>query len=267
MASPSSSAPQLVVICEMDTSTPPLTALSVLDRANAFREKLKAARAAAPDVRWYPYDSMTNIEGMKRAIGGHDFPIERVVDIGPADGDIAFMFADAGAQVHAIEHPDTNYNNGAAIRALNARFGNRVSLEFTDIDFGFRLDGQFDLCVMTGVAYHLRNPLLAYITIAQHCRYLITNTKVADEFKGLDVGETPCAYLLAAREANNDPTNWWIFSPAGYERLLNRTGWIVRNSFCVGAERGSVDQTANKRMWAFCERTPNYARLTRHHDY
>jgi hypothetical protein len=41
------------------------------------------------------------------------------------------------------------------------------------------------------------------------------------------IEEEPVAYLLGTREANNDPTNYWIFSAAGLLRLLNRAGWTV----------------------------------------
>jgi tRNA (mo5U34)-methyltransferase len=244
------------------------TALAVLEGGERFRARLEAAKASIPDVRWYPYGSIAGVSAMKRCLEGHDVPVSSVLDVGPADGDISFLFADAGCEVHAIDHPATNFNDGAAIKRLNEAFGGKVTIEFTDIDLGFALDRQFDLCVMTGVAYHLRNPLLVYMTLARHCRYLITNTKVADVMGGLDVTDVPLAYLLDTREANNDPTNWWIFSPAGYLRALKRSGWSVKGSFCVGAETGGVaGKETNKRMWAFCERVPNYAGLLKHHDY
>jgi tRNA (mo5U34)-methyltransferase len=240
--------------------------LSVLKGARSFREKLASAKEQIKDVRWYPYDSTTNVQPMLRAIEEHDFPVSSVLDVGPADGDIAFLFADAGCHVHAIEHPVMNFNKGAAIRSLNEVLEGKVSLEFTDVDLGFTLNRQYDLCVMTGVAYHLRNPILVYMTLAQHCRYLITNTKVTDQINGLNVTDVPLAYLVDTRECNNDPSNWWILSPMGYRRLLKRSGWRVISTFSVGAEVGGIHES-NKRMWALCERVPNYASLEKHHDF
>ena len=44
----------------------------------------------------------------------------------------------------------------------------------------------------------------------------------------------PVAYLLEEREANNDPTNYWIFSETGLLRLFARTGWVVSDFLTVG---------------------------------
>lgn len=238
----------------------------ILRSVPEFVEKLLATKKTMPDVAWYPYDSTTNIPFFQKAFAGRDISVNRVVDIGPADGDIAFLFSHFGCDVTAIEHPTINYNKGRAIKRMNEALGNKVHLEFGDVDFGFKLDGQFDLGVATGIAYHLRNPALLYITLAQHCQYLITNTKVMDVFKGRDVSEESIAYFAERRELNNDPTNWWVFTPLSYKRLLKRTGWKVLTTFHAGADTGDLEKR-NKRFWALCERLPNYAQLTIHHDF
>jgi hypothetical protein len=48
------------------------------------------------------------------------------------------------------------------------------------------------------------------------------------------IGDLPLAYLVAPDETNNDPTNYWVFSPAGVERLVQRTGWTTLERLHVG---------------------------------
>ena len=190
----------------------------------------------------------------------------------------------------AFESTQSNFNKGEGLRRLNEAFGSAVSLTFTDVDFEFTLPRDYDLCFAAGIAYHLRNPMLVYITLARHCRFMVTNTRVIDvspggnalkrvyweavskvhRLRGIAAGETRFAkrsfsYLLERRELNNDPTNYWLFTPAGYRRLLNRCGWKILREAFVGSSIGRLE--ADKRMWAVCERVPNYADLTRHHDF
>ena len=238
-----------------------------LETVGTFSQELRDTKIKLNTVSWYPYDSLSNVPLMKRAVSGNDIDVRSVLDVGPADGDIAFLFARAGCSVSAIELESTNFNSGNALLTLNAALGNRVGVRFCDVDFGFSLAHDYDLCVATGIAYHLRNPMLFYITLAQHCRYLITNTRVIDEVdSGMAIGNQPLAYILECRECNDDPTNWWLFTPAAYLRVLTRCGWHVKNHFSVGASVGNARE-ADKRMWAFCERVPNYADLRKHHDF
>jgi hypothetical protein len=69
--------------------------------------------------------------------------------------------------------------------------------------------------------------------------------------RGTPIEEEPIAYLLDAREVNNDPTNYWIYSPAGLTRLLHRTGWIIFGDERVGQTVNSnpVSPTADERMF------------------
>jgi tRNA (mo5U34)-methyltransferase len=243
-----------------------LSLSDVLASADIFAERLRTTKAQVPDIPWYPYDSMTNLPILRSLTDGMVIPTNRILDVGAADGDIAFLFADAGAEVHAIENVLPNFNKGEGLKRLNETFGNTISITFADVDFGFTLAREYDLGLAMGLVYHLRNIPLVYITLAQHCRFMITNTRVIEVSPGgLPVGAESVAYFLECREINDDPTNFWLFSPAGYRRVLKRSGWkVLRESF-VGAVTGSLE--ADKRMWAVCERVPNYADLRRHHDF
>jgi hypothetical protein len=63
--------------------------------------------------------------------------------------------------------------------------------------------------------------------------------------------DEPLAYLLGAREANDDPTNFWIFSLAGLVRLMQRAGWIVMSHKRLGCAEGSdpVNPAADERVF------------------
>src|SRR5687768_5109579 len=139
-----------------------------LETAGTFSQGLRDTKSNLNSVHWYPYDSLANVPLMKRAVSGHDIDVHSVLDVGPADGDIAFLLASAGCSVSAIELRSTNFNSGEALLALNAALGNKVGVRFCDVDFGFSLTRDYDLCIATGIAYHLRNPMLFYITLAQH---------------------------------------------------------------------------------------------------
>jgi hypothetical protein len=67
----------------------------------------------------------------------------------------------------------------------------------------------------------------------------------------LPIGEEPIAYLLGPREANNDPTNFWIFSRAGLLRLVRRAGWSVEGELGLGCLSNSnpVDAEADERIF------------------
>ena len=98
------------------------------------------------------------------------------------------------------------------------------------------LDGQFTLphpdyglALFLGILYHLKNPFYVLETLAAYADWCILSTRIAQvtPSKRTRIEEEPVAYLLAPRESNNDPTNYWIFSFAGLLTLLERTGWIV----------------------------------------
>jgi hypothetical protein len=68
----------------------------------------------------------------------------------------------------------------------------------------------------------------------------------------VDFSKIPVAYLLDEREANNDPTNFWIFSDAGLRRILKRTGWEILDYITVGNTNDSDPATAEGDERAFC---------------
>jgi len=268
-----------------------ITIFDVLQSADTFVNRLQAIKASIADIRWYPYNTISSLGFLSTLTEGINIPANAVLDLGAADGDISFLFADAGASVDAFENAPSNINKGDGLRRLNDAFGKPLSLTFTDLDFGVIFPRDFyDLCFATGIAYHLRNPLLVYLNLAQHCRFMITNTRVIDippsdsrvkraywriasrlyrlqnrQNRETRFSRKPFAYLLDRREINDDPTNYWLFTPAGYRRMLKRCGWNILREVSVGSSIGTLN--SDKRLWALCERVQNYADLKLHHDF
>lgn len=239
----------------------------------AFRRHLESVRERVTNLRWYPYSSLNNV-----SILSHFLPPElelapregSVLDVGAADGDIGFLLQSLGCDVDFLENATTNFNNCDGLRRTASLLSRGDTLIERDIDWGFELERDYDLAIFLGTLYHLRNPALALIRLAQRCRRVLISTKVATHLpNGQRIADSPVAYLLDRREANGDPTNYFIFSPTGLERLVKRCGWVARYAHRVGAVGRSnpVDNEADERMFLFCERVDNYADLHKHHDF
>jgi hypothetical protein len=192
-----------------------------------------------------------------------------ILDIGAADGDLAFLFENMGCSVDILDNPPTNFNHCAGIKMLAKSLDSKVGLIIEDVDFHFSLPRDYNLALALGILYHLRNPFSFLIGLALRCERLILSTRVASTVADLDVHDKAVAYLLESRESNFDPTNYWIFSEAGLIRLLRRSGWLVLAKMSIGCREGSnpIDMDKDERMFVYCRRVPNYADLLKHHDF
>ena len=241
--------------------------------ASRFHDHLAEVRRNIPNVPWYPYGSLLNVGHLASFIDADTEIVPKggsVIDIGAADGDLGFFFQSLGCEVDFLDNGPTNFNQCRAIRATQEAIGHEGRLIETDIDLGFELDRDYDLAIFLGALYHLRNPALPLIRLAQHCQRMVISTRITSHLPdGQDVSKSPVGYLLSAAEANNDPTNWWIFSHEGLVRLLKRCGWNVLSMTTVGAVGRSnpTDNDADERAFAYCERVPNHADLFVHHNF
>lgn len=161
-----------------------------------------------------------------------------VADIGGADGDLAFALEQkCGWEVDLVDTAATNQNGLRAAYALRDQLGAGIQIVDVDLDAQFRLPRErYGLVLLLGVLYHLQNPFYTLRQLARHADHCILSTKVArlagDPY--VDVADLPIAYLVAPTEANSDPTNYWMFSPAGVERIVSRAGWSVLERLNVG---------------------------------
>ncbi len=208
-------------------------------------ERLSAARAAlGSDFPWYPYNILGNLMHVDAMLTGENRNLDRlaqnlpVADIGAADGDLAFVLEDIGGwQVDIVDTAATNMNGLQGARALRDHLGSRVQIYDVDLDRQFELPrDRYGLIFFLGILYHLQNPFYALRELASRSTHCLLSTKVA-RFAGPEptaIGDLPVAYLVAPRETNNDPTNYWILSPAGLERLVERAGWEILDRANVG---------------------------------
>jgi len=213
--------------------------------ADAQMARLRAARAiVGDDVPWYPYDILGNLFHIDKMLTGENRDLDRlahnlpVADIGAADGDLAFALEDvAGWQVDIIDTAATNMNGLRGARALRDHLGSRVQIHDVDLDRQFAVPRErYGLVFLLGILYHLQNPFYTLRELASRSLYCLLSTRVA-RFAGparTPIADLPVGYLVAPDETNNDPTNYWILSPTGLERLVGRAGWNILDRANVG---------------------------------
>ena len=248
----------------MSTTAPqrPVSAQEIIDSRYAFEKRLTEAKnePLPLNLNWYPYDSLASIDHMSTFLHRYFADFERafqsgpVIDFGCGDGDIPLFFASLGCEVAAADNPPSNHNWMAGVRALRERLNLPMQIYELNADVAAQLPGTtYGLAISLGVLYHLKNPYLALETLAKQSRYCVLSTRVADVTKsGVPIKDEPLAYLLNHRESNNDPTNQWIFSPTGLERIVKRSGWRIIDQLRVGAECGNPsDSDSDARTFLF----------------
>jgi 2-polyprenyl-3-methyl-5-hydroxy-6-metoxy-1,4-benzoquinol methylase len=224
-----------------------------------FKQSLTGSNV--PAQGWYPYDSIANLFHLDRLLKGshRDFNFlaqgGRIADIGAADGDMAFVLAKHGFGVDIIDHAMTNFNGLNGARKLRDLLAADVRIFDLDLDSQFELPQEkYGLVIFLGILYHLQNPFYALKKLAKQTRFLIVSTRITrfDASGENDISEIPAAYLLGERESNNDPTDYWIFTRAGLERIFHRTGWLVEEIYQVGDLTASepADMSHDERCFA-----------------
>lgn len=223
---------------------------------------------------WYPYSTLSSFVSLDALLTGeHRFLLnligdKPVLDIGCADGSLAFFFESLGCKVQAIDYGPTNFNKLRGVRLLKENLSSAVEIYETDLDSQFNLpETNYNLAFFLGILYHLKNPFYVLEALSKSARYCLVSTKIARfnlpravpktsgkiaKSERVDLSNIPVGYLLDEREANNDPTNFWIFSDAGFRRILKRTGWQILDYITVGNTTESDPATAQGDERAFC---------------
>lgn len=215
--------------------------------------------AAITDYGWYSYESLTALPLLAELLGDSYSEIldccrtAPIADLGCADGDLAVMLASFGATVDAIDHKETNFNQMRGVSRLRDVLRLPVSIFDIDIDRPFALpQSNYGLILFLGTLYHLRNPIYVLDQLAAAADWCVLSTRIAQVTPAGGRIETEAlAYFADDREVNNDPTNFWIFSPAGLLRLLRRSGWIPVAHRRVGCSSNSdpVNPAKDERMF------------------
>ena len=244
----------------------------LLKFAAQFREELAEIKRPIIDVNWYPYDTLSNFVHLKDFFDS--FPLNKVIssgsdilDIGAADGELAFMCEKLGYQPKVIDYAPTNHNNLEGIKAL----GNVLESEIEIFDFNLDSYGAIDsilpnpvsLTFLLGIHYHLKNPFLILDFLSSKTEYMIFSTRISRYTPdGYEMKRESLSYLLSDSELNNDSTNYWVFSEKAILRLFERTGFEVIKSKCVGDTTSSVphDMKHDERFFALL-RSKNFKGL------
>jgi hypothetical protein len=221
----------------------------LLEQSRAFRQRLLALKVSNPPsgFTWYGYEIFGNFTHLERMLTGENREIfarvkdRPILDVGAADGDLAFFLESLGYRVDIVDWPSTNWNGLRGARRIKELLGSGVGIHEIDIDAVFEPPSRYGLVVFLGILYHLRNPMLALERFARCSDYLLLSTRVArfapDGRTALD--GVSVAYLLGPEECNNDATNWWIFSRPGLRKLVARAGWQILDELSVGATERS----------------------------
>lgn len=240
----------------------PRTIAEFRHRGKEFAAELRdlKQRVPVPDYGWYPYETMTAVPILSELLEPVYAEVSEVVanspiaDIGCGDGDLAVFFARLGCEVDAIDHAETNFNQLRGVEMLQRELSLPVSTHDIDLDRPFDLPrNDYGLALFLGSLYHLKNPFYVLETLAARSDWCVMSTRIAQvtPTRQVPIDTEPLAYLLGAREANNDPTNYWIFSSAGLLRLLERTGWMIMGHKRLGCSVNSdpVHPEADERMF------------------
>lgn len=209
----------------------------------------------AAGVPTHPHDSLgVNLPQFLELFeksGSADFlgenGIERVLDIGGANGDIALVFALSGYEA-SVSDLTLSWARGPLVASLlNAELN--ANLRVIDLDVDRHFDyadlekntvntGQynhpnerpgFDLITCTGLLYHLKNPFAFLESVRKLTRYAIIGTQIMNYFPHREerIDDTGLVYLLDRAELNDDPTNFWIFTNNAFHRLARLCGFRV----------------------------------------
>jgi hypothetical protein len=247
--------------------------LALRDRATAYAETLTSKRneLAKPEF-WYPYGSIFNFIYIEMLLTGENRNLlrelnpKRAADIGAADGDVSFFLEQEGWNMTIIDNPPTNWNGLKGAKLFQDATGSKVRIQEIDLDSQFLLSETYQLVFMMGILYHLKNPFYVLEQLSRSAKYAILSTRIMrwsgpaaqQNSDGLSQGDRqllehlPVAYLLGPAECNNDSTNYWIFSDAGFRRILDRAQWDIKDYRIFGDTSEGDPFTTEHDARAFC---------------
>ncbi|VAW33117.1 hypothetical protein MNBD_GAMMA01-232 [hydrothermal vent metagenome] len=243
-------------------------------RANLLQIKKKAN----VDFEWYPYESLNNFtiinDVLKNGKQENFFQEldknKPILDIGCADGDVAFLFESLGFFVDVIDRPATNFNDLKACKFLKSELNSKINILEYDVDRNLELKQDYGFTFAMGILYHLRNPFYFLNMLCLRSEYVLISTRIASHAPdGTKIKNLSVAYLVGAEELNNDPTNYWIFSLKGIRQLIKRSGFNIVCEHRIGEVDKSTPHIVyeDERYFALLKRIDNYKDIFNHHHF
>jgi SAM-dependent methyltransferase len=243
---------------------------SLVVEARRFEERVRAVKRGLGDTgfEWYPYETLSSPAHLEKLLSGPNRGLftgrGRVLDLGAQDGEFAFFLESLGYQVDAADHPAYNHNGMRGVHALKAALGSAIEIHEIDVDRPFTLPhDSYDLVILLGVLYHLRNPFYVLEELARHTTHCLLSTRVARRYPDGTAmpSEIALAYLLAENELNQDDSNYFIFNAAGLRVMLDRAHWDVLDSVSLGDTSLSDPVRLDRDERTFCLLRSRYNRL------
>lgn len=135
----------------------------------------KAKQPPIGDIyQWYPYTTTSSIHHLLPVLSRHfdvfrrSLESGRVLDLGCADGDLAYFFASLGCRVAAVDLPASNFNWMRGVRTLGERLNYHIDIHEIDLDAQFSLPHEaYGLVLFLGLLYRLKNPLHVLESLAR----------------------------------------------------------------------------------------------------
>jgi tRNA (mo5U34)-methyltransferase len=130
-----------------------------------FGNGLKA-RSKTPDVEWH----RRNWQFIEQHLGAIDFRDKSVLDVGCWDGYWSFFAERGGAKsVLAVDDFSQNWANAEGIELAKELLGSKIDIEPARSAYDLASLGRtFDVVMLLGVYYHLRDAFLAF-ALLRHC--------------------------------------------------------------------------------------------------
>ena len=238
----------------------------LLDSACKFLEKrselynvvTSSPEFLASGAQLYPYDiieaNFSIIIDLLEKSSCFDFLSENgigtVLDVGGANGDLAFVFAGAGFETTLVDLSLSYQKSPLVASLINLKLGANIRVIDFSVDghFGYSdllnqtvnlgqfthkyHSGVFDLVICFGLFYHLKNPFAFLESVRRISRFCILGTWLMSYLPDniIRVRDVSVAYFLGPGELNNDASNYWIFSESAFRRLVERAGFSIVSS-------------------------------------
>lgn len=149
-----------------------------------------------------------------------------VLDVGAWDGFFSFECERRGAaRVVAADWfawRDAAHGSKDSFELARSALGSRVEdVEIRVEDLSPERVGTFDVVLLLGVLYHLRDPLRALDAVAS----VTAGRLILETHVDLTLRRGPAAAFYPGTELADDHTNWWGPNPAAVEGMLRAAGF------------------------------------------
>jgi len=149
-----------------------------------------------------------------------------VLDVGAWDGFYSFEMERRGADVVATDHYSWGgggWGSRAGFDLAHAALASRVrAVRIDPMDLSpDAVGGVFDVVLLLGVLYHVREPL----RLLERVRSVTGELLVLETEVGMLLTRRAAAEFFPGTELNDDPTNWWAPNVAAVAGMLRAAGY------------------------------------------